>query len=119
MSLCQLFRWSLQAATRCCAATILIASAFGAEEVDFTRDIRPILSNHCFQCHGPDDDSREADLRLDSLKEATTEHDGHAAIVVGDAAQSNVIHRVKSDDADLKMPPEEFGKPLTNTQVDL
>ena len=59
-----------------------------------------ILSNHCFECHGPDEDSREADLRLDLESNAV-----ESAIVVGKADESEVINRVTSDDDDLRMPP--------------
>ncbi|APZ95722.1 Planctomycete cytochrome C [Fuerstiella marisgermanici] len=90
-----------------------------AGDVDFNRDIRPILTNHCFQCHGPDDDSRQADLRLDQRAAAIAMLDDHAAIVPGDAAKSGLIERVMADDVDMLMPPPEFGKPLTASQRNL
>lgn len=89
------------------------------DDVDFNRDIRPVLSNHCFQCHGPDEDSREAELRLDSHTAATAKRDGDAAIVVGDAEHSVLMQRVTSNDEEVVMPPPEFGKPLNGEQVEL
>lgn len=89
-----------------------------AAEVDFNRDIRPILSNHCFQCHGPDEDSRQAELRLDLRASATEDRDGGAAVVAGDATASRLLQRVTSDDADLLMPPPDFKKPLSSDQIE-
>ena len=103
--------------TNCSIGQTLAAGP--ADDVDFNRDIRPILSNHCFQCHGPDEDSREAELRLDSHRAATARHDGDAAIVAGDVEHSVVVQRVTSTDEDVVMPPPEFGKPLTNEQIEL
>ena len=77
-------------------------------------DIRPILSNHCFQCHGPDEDQREADLRLDHRDGAIADLGGHAALVPQQSAKSELIQRVASTDDDLRMPPPEHGEPLDN-----
>ena len=77
--------------------------------VDFNRDIRPILSNKCFACHGPDKKTRESGLRLDTFEGAT--EDG--AVVPGDSAESELINRITSDDEDEIMPPPNHGKPLT------
>lgn len=85
-----------------------------AEEISFNRDIRPILSDTCFFCHGPDSEHREADLRLDQ-EEAAKEY----AIVPGDAEASEIIDRITSDDADLKMPPPESGKRLSKKEIAL
>jgi hypothetical protein len=76
------------------------------ERVEFNRDIRPILSDRCFTCHGPDKDARKADLRLD-LRESATEW----AVVPGSADDSELIARVASDEADVRMPPADSGKP--------
>ena len=91
--------------------------ASGDEPIEFNRDIRPILSDHCFQCHGPDRASREADLRLDLEAEAKAARDGVPAIVPGDVDASELMRRVTSGDADLRMPPNNVGKPLTQQQV--
>ncbi|MCA9063315.1 MAG: PSD1 domain-containing protein [Planctomycetaceae bacterium] len=95
---------------------VTLRSAPG-DEIDFSRDIRPILSNHCFQCHGPDDETREAELRLDDRQSATADHDGRQAIAPGNASQSQVVARIISKDPDLVMPPPETGKPLTADQI--
>lgn len=84
-----------------------------AGEIDFNRDIRPILSNNCFQCHGPDAAHREADLRLDE-ESAAKEY----AITAGDV-ESELIGRIVSDDHDTLMPPPESGKKLEKHEIDL
>lgn len=76
--------------------------------IDFNRDVRPLLSDRCFACHGPDGEHREADLRLD-VESAAKE----MAIVSGDPASSLMIERIESTDPDVVMPPPETGKPIT------
>ena len=68
--------------------------------VDFNRDVRPILSDKCFACHGPDENHRKADLRLDVGKDIA---DG--AIVPGKPAESELVKRITAMDADRRMPP--------------
>src|SRR5690242_14451059 len=65
--------------------------------VEFNRDIRPILSDRCYTCHGPDQAKRNSKLRLDTEAGAKTDLGGHFAIVPGDAAKSELIRRVTSD----------------------
>ncbi len=84
-----------------------------SNEVDFGSEIRPILSDTCFKCHGPDEQERKAGLRLDS-KEAVFDEFG--AIVPGDPAASDFYDRVISDDPDFMMPPPDSGRVLTNQQ---
>jgi hypothetical protein len=74
-------------------------------QLAFNRDIRPILSENCFSCHGFDEKSRKAKLRLDLPEEATREHKGGTPIVPGDLAKSEVWQRIISDDPDDVMPP--------------
>ena len=89
-------------------------------EVHFNRDIRPILSNYCFTCHGPDEGTRETDLRFDVEETAYAELDsGVRAIVPGDLKKSELYYRISSDDADIRMPPEDFNKQLNERQVAL
>ncbi len=85
----------------------------------FGRDIRPILSDHCYQCHGPDADSREADLRLDLESSAKAVLNDHAPIVPGDSAASELVQRIKHRDPDKRMPPPEANKELSPEQIGL
>ncbi|MFM7136275.1 MAG: DUF1549 domain-containing protein, partial [Planctomycetota bacterium] len=79
-----------------------------AAQLSFNRDIRAILSENCFACHGPDSGKRQAGLRLDTFEQATVElESGLRAIVPEDAAASELIARVVSDDPDVVMPPPE------------
>lgn len=94
------------------------SSVVAADRVDFNRDIRPILSNKCFACHGPDDGKRQAGLRLDDAKIATNPvESGVTAIVPGKPAASELVRRITSSDEDERMPPAKFGKPLSATEV--
>ncbi len=91
-----------------------------AERVNFNRDIRPILSNNCFACHGPDEPERKAGLRFDEGDTAyTASKSGEIAIVPGDVDASAMIKRITTSDASDKMPPESFGKTLTAKQIEL
>ena len=90
-------------------ATILVLAMLkplAAAGPDFNRDVRPILSNRCFKCHGPDEANQEAGLRLDLREAAIRELDsGERAIVPGHADSSELVARIESDDPDLVMPP--------------
>lgn len=98
----------------CISGTSLVESA---EAVSFNRDIRPILSENCFACHGFDAKHREADLRLDTFDGATGDRDGVRAIVPGDLAKSELWTRIESNDPDVMMPPPTSHKPrLTAAQ---
>ncbi len=98
---------------------VVSESRFLSAEVDFNRDIRPILSNKCMSCHGPDEEHREADLRLDSEESAKQDRDGYAVIKPGDVKASSLVERVRSDDPDLKMPPPELKKDLSSSEIAL
>ena len=86
-----------------------------AAGVDFGRDIRPILADNCFACHGPDAANRKADLRLDVRDEAVAA----GAIVPGKPEESGVVERIRSSDPDTLMPPPDSHKPLDDRQKDL
>src|SRR5215510_3712126 len=88
----------------------------GRRQVSFNRDIRPILSQKCFQCHGPDAKARKARLRLDQRSEAIVDRGGYAALVPGKASSSEVMTRLLSDDPAQKMPPAKVGKRLTERE---
>ena len=103
-------------------AWLVLLAAFSrpsaaAEPLVFNDDVRPILAEHCFTCHGPDAKARAGELRLDDRASATADRGGHAAIVPGAAAQSAAIERMVSSDADVRMPPPEAGKTLTEEQL--
>ena len=104
--------------------TGLLLSGFGSalaeSRTDFNRDIRPILSDNCFSCHGFDASSREADLRLDTREGATVDLGGYAAIVPEKPDESELMKRITSADSDLVMPPaDSHRKPLKPAQVKL
>ncbi|QDT56964.1 Planctomycete cytochrome C [Caulifigura coniformis] len=87
---------------------------------DFNREIRPILAGRCYKCHGPDEGSREAGLRLDTpAGAALVLESGSQGIHPGQSAKSGVIERANSADADLRMPPPSEGPPLTAGEIDL
>jgi hypothetical protein len=88
-----------------------------ADEIDFNREIRPILSDKCFRCHGPDEAERKAGLRLDLRDRATAQTDsGAIAIVPGDTEASELVRRILSDDESERMPPAESKKTLTEPE---
>jgi len=105
------------------AALVLVCchAALGAQkDLDFNRDVRPILSEHCYACHGPDEGKRKAGLRLDRPEEATkTLKSGNRAIVPGDVENSAMVQRLTSRDPDEVMPPPKDGKPLRAEQMEL
>ena len=88
-------------------------------EVDFNRDIRPLLSDNCFHCHGPDPETREADLRLDTFEGATEGGEFDLAVVPGKPDESELINRITETDPDDVMPPPETHKKITPAQVEL
>ncbi len=94
------------------------ASVARAEDLEFNRDIRPILSDKCYQCHGPDAQQRQAGLRLDSRESALHELDsGATAIVPGDVERSELVVRIRSEDGDVRMPPPTSHKQLTESEA--
>jgi hypothetical protein len=94
----------------CCISAVYA----GEKDVDFNRDIRPILSSRCFQCHGPDDGARKAGLRLDMREEALKGlKSSHRAIVPGDPAKSELLARITRSDDENRMPPAKTGSRLT------
>src|ERR1043166_2056477 len=90
------------------------------DKIDFNRDIRPIFSENCYACHGPDANKRKAGLRLDQKEDAFKQlKSGNYAIVAGDTNQSKIIERITNADEDERMPPLKTGKKLTGTQIEL
>lgn len=97
----------------------LAAACAGAETISFDRDIRPILSDNCFLCHGPDPSSRKANLRLDLREEATADRAGKPAIVPNAPDASELIRRITAQDPEDRMPPAAFEKTLSDEQIAL
>src|SRR5262245_21773876 len=96
---------------------LFAAPAVGrGQPVDFNRDIRPILSNNCFACHGPDETVRKADLRLDTKDGAVADLGDHAAIVPGKVDESELVKRISS--TSKVMPPVKTGKKLGKAEID-
>ena len=107
MSLCSL---ALQAGT----------APTSEPRVDFNRQIRPIFSEHCFACHGPDEGKRKAGLRLDRQEDAfQTLKSGQHALVAGQPEKSTLVERILTKDPDEIMPPPKHGKPLSPAQIEL
>ncbi len=103
--------------TAAVVATIFPASLTAAP-IDYARQIQPILSEHCFHCHGPDENTREAEMRLDTREGALAKSDKHAiAIVPGDPDASEMIRRTTTKDPDDIMPPPDQHKPVSTEQV--
>src|SRR5262245_52986084 len=89
------------------------AIAGDAKRVQYNRDVRPILSDKCFRCHGPDAAQRQAHLRLDRREDAVLDQSGCRPIAPGKPAESEVYRRITADDADERMPPQESGSTLS------
>ena len=101
-------------ATTVATATAGQAAEPGSVRPDFTRDVRPILSEHCFKCHGPDDAARQAKLRLDLRDAALSKSEsGSVPVVPGKPDASEVVRRILSHDPDEMMPPPAANKPLS------
>src|SRR3954451_12440822 len=88
-----------------------------APVVNFAREVRPILANNCFHCHGPDAAERKADLRLDVRDSVGDLHGAQTVIDSKNPAQSELVKRITSDDPDQRMPPADSGKTLRPEQV--
>ena len=107
-------------------AIALVALLVGCEVVhaveddpSFQHDVRPILSEHCFRCHGFDEQARKGQLRLDQFEGATRlAESGAAAIVPARPEQSELLRRITSGDPDVRMPPPESGKQLSAAQIE-
>ena len=106
-------------------SSALVLPAHEAEKstgprIDFARQIRPILSDNCFRCHGPDDKERKVGLRLDIKEKAFAElKSGNRAIVPGKSSESELMARVLADNPRERMPPAKANKTLTRAQIEL
>lgn len=112
----------LQCARICTGCLPLCAALALAGDVEFRRDIRPLLSDKCFFCHGPDQKERQAELRLDTAEgayAALASDPGSVAVKPGDPEHSAVYARITSADPDLRMPPADSKLSLTRQQIEL
>ncbi len=99
------------------ALTPVVTLHAASPAVNYDRDIRPILSDKCYKCHGPDEKQREAGLRLDQREVAIKAlESGDTAIVPGDVDKSELVHRIFSSDDDVRMPPPKSNTTLTDAQ---
>ena len=110
----------------CCGTLLLVLGSWSAAQaaearpesnLRFNRDVRPILSERCFACHGPDEAARPTDLRLDTADGAIADLGGYQAIVPGDPESSELIRRVTYDDPDERMPPPDWSAKLSADEV--
>lgn len=112
-------RWLLGFGVLVGIAGTLSAAEPATEKLDFGRDVRAILSNNCFKCHGPDEKQRQAGLRLDQRDGATAKlESGKVGIAAGKWSDSEIIARLTTDNADLKMPPPASGKKVSAGQIE-
>jgi len=93
---------------------MMSSSAQAGKRLNYNRDVRPLLSDRCFACHGPDESHREGDLRLD-VEEFAKE----SAIRANRPAESEFLRRISSDDPDLRMPPADSGKVLSSDEIEI
>ena len=102
------------------ACSMPALSGHAGEAIDFNRDVRPLLSDRCFACHGPDAEDRQAGLRLDAREHAVAAlASGATAVVPGDPAASALLARITSTDPDVVMPPPHVGKPITPAEAEV
>jgi len=115
----------LLAAGFCCWLVLTISEPIAAaadpqpEPIVFHRDIRPILSDACFHCHGPDNAKRQGELRLDTGEGVFEERDGYRVIVPGDVDKSELYRRLVTDDEDERMPPADSVRKLSDREIGL
>lgn len=104
----------------CCVSVASAASAQDGspQKVSFNRDVRPILSDNCFLCHGPDKGTREADLRLDTADGLAADLDGLSLIVAGEPEESELFLRLTAFDPRDRMPHPKSGKELSGAEIE-
>ena len=111
---------ALCVATACCLLPATVAGDETIPEtIEFNRDVWPILSDACFQCHGPDEANREADLRFDTKVGAFADLGGYRVILPGNRDESELFKRLTTDDDDERMPPADADRKLTPQQIEL
>ena len=94
-------------------------AALADDKIDFNRDVRPILAETCFQCHGPDKNQRQAELRLDTKGGLFDAREGHHPVVAGKPNESELLRRITAEDAEERMPPADAKRKLTKQQIEI
>ncbi|MDA7611978.1 hypothetical protein N8659_01365, partial [bacterium] len=102
--------------SRTLLTSIFFTGSGTAQNINFNRDVLPILSDACFTCHGPDSETREANLRLDVEEEAKANRDGFPAIASGNPDESELVFRILNKDPDEIMPPPDAHRQLTDSE---
>jgi len=100
------------------SAWFVLPTVRADEPISFNRDVRPILSDRCFHCHGPDADNQRSDFRLDTYKRATADLGGYAGVVPGDLKKSELHARIRSDGF-KRMPPKSSNRKLSDREKDI
>src|SRR6266511_827527 len=113
------FRWRLVIACLPLLPAAVPAAEPLPQAVEFNRDVRPILSDNCFQCHGPDKARRKADLRLHTEEGAFADRGDVRVLVPGDTARSELFRRITAEDEPQRMPPAKSGRKLGAREVDV
>ncbi len=98
---------------------IFSAAGQSPSKIEFNRQVRTLLADRCFRCHGPDQSQLQAELRLDSRESATAVREGRAAIRPGNPDASELVRRLVEADPQLRMPPPESGEPLASSEIEL
>ena len=104
-----------------CLFCAFLQFVYSADEkfVDFSREIQPILSDNCYQCHGPDEKARKAKLRFDTKEGAFRLSDGKSVIIPGKSVESELVRRITTTDPDDHMPPPKSNHKLTARQIEI
>src|SRR3954454_20845025 len=108
------FRIAMVAGLACLARA---AAVEDRPAIEFNRDVRPILADHCFQCHGPDAKQRKADLRLDGPDAGESKREGGPVVGAGEREKSELWGRITSADPDERMPPPGKGERLSAADI--
>ena len=94
------------------------APAHAEEKIDYAEQVKPILADYCYECHGADEKKRESDLRLDQKESAFADLGGYRSIVPGKPDESEVFLRISAQVAEERMPPYDAGTELTAAQIE-
>jgi hypothetical protein len=105
--------------TQLCTLAVVMLTTSAFAEIDFNQQIRPILSDKCFKCHGPDAKNQKSKFRLDTFEHATETHDGVVGVVPGKLEESELHWRIRTDDDSELMPPPKSKMKLTAKEKDL